>query len=321
MNEIETLSPKQYDAYLKQLDLEMSSLNSIDIEEINVLEKKIIKVYSIISHKMDNGKELSFAEQKFYYEATSKEFKNELISHTLFKDFVFRDIYNIYLTDSNFEIDTMSKTHSNNIAIRDFYNIHLNPNEVIEFLKKTVEDFNAEIIENNQLIQENDLLKNAIKREYKRTVKELKKDKTDIENDVFETALFSKMIYLNFLDRNLNNEIVTFDKLSFELDIDFYVHIAFGHYYQILKKSKRYKEKDHFTENDYLRWCEILFDLSCMFNHANLSLENTHKIDFVTNNQYYRLTLDKQKKKATSLFPLNDDDIATIDNSKILFLD
>jgi hypothetical protein len=318
MNEIETLSPKQYDEYLKELDLEMSSPNSIDIEEINVLEKKIIKVYSIIGHKMENGKKLSFAEQKFYYEATSKEFKNELISNPLFKDFAFRDIYNIYLTDSNFEIETMSKSHSKNVSIREFYSINLNPNEVIEFLKKTVEDLNVEILENNQLTKENDLLKNAIKREHKRTVKEFKKDKTDIENDVFETALFSKMIYLNFLDMDLKNEIVTFDKLSFELDIDFYVHIAFGHYYQILKKSKRYKEKDHFTENDYLRWCEILFDLSCMFNHANLSLENTHKIDFVANNQYYRLALDKQKKKGTSLFPLNEDEIANIDRSEII---
>lgn len=320
MNDIEALSPKQYDAYLKQLDLEMSSLNSIDSEEINVLEKKIIKVYSIISYKMENGKKLSFAEQKFYYEATSKEFKNELISNSLFKDFAFRDIYNIYLTDSNFEIETMSKSHSNNVAIREFYNIHLNPKEVIEFLNKTVDDFNTEILENNQLLKENDLLKNAIKREYKRTVKELKKDKRDIGNDIFETALFSKMIYLNFLDMDLKNDIVSFDKLSFELDIDFYVHIAFGHYYQILKKSKHYKEKDHFTENDYLGWCDILFDLSCMFNHANLSLENTHKIDFVTNNQYYRLTLDKQKKKATSLFPLNEDEIAAIDSSEILLL-
>ena len=160
----------------------------------------------------------------------------------------------------------------------------------------------------------------AIKREYKRTVKELKKDKTDIENDAFETALFSKMIYLNFQQMALKNEIITFDKIDFELDIDFYVHITFGHYYQILKKSKRYKEKDHFTENDYLGWCEILIDLNCIFNQANLSLENTHKIDFVTNNQYYRLTLDKKKKKATSLFPLNEDEIAAIDSSEILLL-
>lgn len=321
MNEIQRLRPKQYDDYLKELDLEISSPNSNDLEEIVVLQKKITRVYSNISHKMENGKKLSFAEQKFYYEATSKEFKNELINNPLFKDVAFRNIYNIYLTDSNFEIETMSKSHSNNITIRNFYNIHLNPNEVIEFLKNAVEDFNAEILENNQLFKENDLLKNAIKREYKRTVKELKKDKTHIENDVFETALFSKMIYLNFLDKNLKNEIVTFDKLSFELDIDFFVHIAFGHYYQILKKSKSYKEKDHFAENDYLRWCEILFDLSCMFNHANLSLENTHIIDFVTNNQYYRLTLDKKKKKATSLFPLNDGEIATIDRSRIINID
>ena len=120
---------------------------------------------------------------------------------------------------------------------------------------------------------------------------------------------------------DLKNEIVTFDKLSFELNIDFYIHIAFGHYYKTLKKSKRYKEKDHFTENDYLRWCEILFDLSCMFNRSNLSLENTHKIDFLTNNQYYRLTLDKKKKKVTSLFPLNEDEIAAIDSCEILLLD
>lgn len=318
MNEIEALSPKQYDDYLKQLDLEMNSLNSNDFDQIVVLQKKITRVYYNISHKIENDKKLSFAEQKFYYEATSKKFQNKLISNPLFKDFAFRDIYNIYLTDSNFGIETMSKSHSNNIAIREFYGIHWNPNEVIEFLKNAVEDFNAEILENNQLIKENDLLKNAIKREYKRTVKELKKDKTHIENDVFETALFSKMIYLNFLDMDLKNEIVTFDKLSFELDIDFYVHIAFGHYYQILKKSKRYQEKDHFAENNYLIWCEILFDLSCMFNHANLSLENTHKIDFVTNNHYYRLTLDKQKKKATSLFPLNEDEIAAIDRIEFI---
>ncbi|WP_158614846.1 hypothetical protein [Flavobacterium sp. LB2P53] len=37
-------------------------------------------------------------------------------------------------------------------------------------------------------------------------------------------------------------------------------------------------------------------------------------------NQYYRLTLDKKKKKATSLFPLNEDEIAAIDSSEILLL-
>lgn len=292
-----------------------------NLEKVSTLLTQIDINRKFINHKIENGKMLSFTEQKFYYESTSKEFKSELISNPLFKDFAFRDIYNIYLTDSNVEIDTMSKSHSNNIAIREFYGIRWNPYEVIEFLKNAVEDFNSEILENNQLFQENDLLKNAIKREYKRAVKELKKDKTDLENDVFETAVFSKMIYLNFLDRNLKNEIITFDKIHFELDIDFYVHIAFGHYYQILKKSKRYEEKNHFIENDYSRWCEILFDLSCMFNHANFSLEKTHKIDFVKNNQYYRLTLDKKKKKVTSLFPLNEDEIAAIDSYEILLLD
>jgi hypothetical protein len=320
MNEIEALRPKQYDDYLKELDIEMRLLNINDLEKISILITKIDFIRKFISHKIKNREKLSFVEQNIFYKTTEKINHNLLIKSGLFNDSAFRDIYNIYLTDSNFEIETMSKTHSNNVAIREFYGIQLNPSEVIEFLKKIVEDFNAEILENNLLFKENDLLKNAIKREYKSTIKELKKDKTHIENDVFETALFSKMIYLDFLDRNLKNEIVTFDKLSFELEIDFYVHIAFGHYYQILKKSKRYKEKDHFAENDYLRWCEILFDLSCMFNHANLSIENTHKIDFVANNQYYRLTLDKQKKKATSLFPLDEDEIAAIGSSEILVI-
>jgi hypothetical protein len=128
MSELEALSPKEYEDYLNQLGSEMNNQNTNDLKEVVGLYKKIIAVHSNISHKIENGKDLSFAEQKFYYESTSKEFKNGLITNLSFKDYIFKDVYNTYLTYSNFLIETTADSQLNTIAIRDFFNIPWNLN-------------------------------------------------------------------------------------------------------------------------------------------------------------------------------------------------
>jgi hypothetical protein len=128
MNELEKLSPKEYEDYLNQLGSEMNNQNTNDLKEVVGLHKKIIAVHSNISHKIEKGEDLSFAEQKFYYESTSKEFKNGLITNLLFKDYIFKDVYNTYLTNSDFVSETTANSQLNNVAIKDFFNIPWNLN-------------------------------------------------------------------------------------------------------------------------------------------------------------------------------------------------
>jgi hypothetical protein len=128
MSELEKLNPQEYEDYLNKLGSEMNNQNTNDVKEVVGLYKKIIALHSSISHKIANGKELLFAEQKLYYESTSKEFKNGLITNLLFKDYIFKDVYNIYLTDSNFLIEKTANEPLDTITIRDFINIPWNLN-------------------------------------------------------------------------------------------------------------------------------------------------------------------------------------------------
>lgn len=310
--------------YNNFLSTVIDEINKIDLLDPNlILEDLLPKIqccHIVIDYKIQVNQNLTISEKKLYYETTKPEEKINL-NFYIFKDLIFQDIYKIYLTEINEEVKKMSKSYSNNIPIRELYRLKLNPKEIVDFLKKIVKDFNSEILKNDNLFQENNALKNAIKNEFKKTKKEIKKENEgDVENKIFNTILYSKMIYLNLMEQNLDNKTIMFNNQSFELNIAFFVHITFAHYYHVLKESDKYLEKDHFEKYEFNDWKEILSRLSIKFNEGKYNLENTNIINFIIDEKFYRLVLNKIKKVIISLFPLNSEEILKVDLKETIHL-
>lgn len=319
MSKLETLKPKQFDEFLKKINLELSSVDLIDTSKITVLQDNIKLVHAILYDKDKNVDDITYIQKKFLYETTTKEIKM-FLNFELFKDFIFKDIYHIYLTDSNQEINDVSKIHSKGIEIRNFLGIDIKPIKIKEILCKIINEFLNEILKNEKLNKENYQLKIAVKKEYKDFEDDIIKENLDISNKTFEIALFAKMIYLLFIDSDIKTEIVRFNKEDFTLDINFYVHIAFKHYYHFIKNTEKFSTKDHFFTNGFDEWKDIILRLSIEFNKMNYDFINTSVIIFILENTYYKLVVNKKNKKITTLFPLSDDAISTIDKNSLLII-
>lgn len=317
MNEIEALSRKQFEEFLNQIDLEMSLLNLNDSVKIIDFQNKIEMVYLNISNKIEKGVNLSFVEKKFFYDKTKKEEKI-FLDFELFKDFIFLDIYKIYQTDISQQIKVMAEIHSGGISIRNLLGINLTASEIKNILIKIINDFEINILNNDKLNKDNYELKTAIKKEYKDFVNEILKENVDVEKKKFEIAVFSKMIYMSFLEMDLQTNIVKFGLDDYELSISFYIHIAFRHYYHIFKNTNKFATKDHFIINGYNEWKDIIFKLSTKFNNMNADLKCTSVIIFILDFNHYKLALNKKNKKISSLFPLNNEEVSKIDNEILI---
>lgn len=265
--------------------------------------------FKIISEKMKNNEVLSYYEQKFYFEITKRELKQKIILLPQMKDYAFIIFYNIYLTDVNTEIYEMSLPHSNGIPIREIYGISLNNYQIKGCLKIQSDKFYEIVLKNEKLFKENNILKNLIKREFKEVEKKVILENNEIEIKTFNEILRAKRIYLHFENLNIINKKIILDNNEYDLNLDFYVHIAFRHYYHILQETDHYFDKDHFKTIKPEEWKEIIEKLSIEFNKKKLCLEDTDVINFMLNDTFFRLTLNKKKKIITSLFPLNEEEI------------
>ena len=276
--------------------------------------------YRLINDKINKKAVLTYKEQEFYFEGTKKECRQNVILLPQMKEYAFFVFYNIYLTDINSEINKMSKIHSSDTPIREVYGINLKHYELLELLIIYVNEFKREVLENNNLYKENNNLKNTIKREFKKVLKKIVDENVDVENNIFNEVLHAKKIYLHFLNLVIKNEKVVFDSIKFDLQIDFYIHIAFCHYFHVLQKTNHYIEKDHFDKIKPEEWREIIIKLSNKLEIQKLSLNNTCKIDFILENIFYRVAFDKKKKRISSLFPLKKEEIKKLDLNSVIEL-
>lgn len=311
MNEFEELSQNKYDEYLKSIDLYISDLDETDIESPEKILNTIRQNCMHIQNKFLSNKKLSNMEKSFFYNREqNSENKKKLIDNDIFEDLVFKEFYEIYLTDTNNEINKMSISHSGGKPIRDIYKLKdITPEEIVLFLKKASKKFKLEILKKDHLDREDNALKKAVEKEYKEYEKEINKENEDA---IFKTILFSKMIYLNLLEMDFKKEKITFFDKEFELNIGFYVHISFRHHFQILKNSKKYQDKDHFTEENCIKSREIILKLSEKLKFENRNLDNKSVVNFKLKDEYFRLVFGK--KTIVSFFKLNDDAVSKIAN-------
>lgn len=317
MIEIVNYSSKQLDDFLKKINLEKACINYEETDKVLLLKFKIQSVYETLKTKIEKGKSTSFLQKKFFYDATPKESKL-ILNFELFKDFIFLDIYKIYQTDINQEIKVMAEVHSGGISVRNLLGINLTALEIKNILIKIINEFEIHILKNDKLDKGNYELKTAIKKEYKDFVNEILKENVDVEKKKFEIVVFSKMIYMGFLEMDLKTSKVKFGIEDYELSISFYIHIAFNHYYSVFKNTNKFATKDHFIIHGYNEWKDIIFNLSAKFNKMNADLKCTSVIIFVLDFNYYKLALNKKNKKISSLFPLNKEEVSKIDNEILI---
>jgi hypothetical protein len=283
-------------------------------------QQNIEQMYEYVTNKTNLNIDLSLDEQDFYFEYTKKENRKDLHLIPQMKDYLFTIFYNIYLTDVKSQIYKMSIDHSNEKPIREVYGINLNNEEIINYLNDYIPEFKREILENDNLFKENNILKNLIKSEFKEVKKKIKTEKVEIEKKTFNEILRAKKIFIEFKKLEIEIQKIKFDNVEYDLKLDFFVHITFRHYYHILQETDYYIFKDHFKEIKPLEWGKIIVKLSIEFNKKNFSLENTSIINFMLNDTLFRLTIDKEKKCFSSLFPLNEEEIKKLKLNKIINL-
>jgi hypothetical protein len=281
-------------------------------------QQNIEQMYDYITNKINQNFVLSFNEQEFYFEATKNEFKQKIILLPQMRDYLFIIFYNIYLTDVNLQIYKMSIEHSNEIGIRELYGINLNHKEIINYLKDNIIKFKREILENDNLFKENNILKNLIKSEFKEVKKKIRNENDEIEKKTFNEILRAIRIYLEFKNLNIENQKIEIDNAEYDLKLDFFVHITFRHYYHILQETDYYFGKDHFKEIKPLEWREVIVSLTTEFNKKKFSLANTQVINFILNENFFRLVVNKYKKKIVSLFPLKRIEVACLDRIEVI---
>ncbi|GEM56640.1 hypothetical protein B0A58_11810 [Flavobacterium branchiophilum NBRC 15030 = ATCC 35035] len=125
---------------------------------------------------------------------------------------------------------------------------------------------------------------------------------------------------MHFENLNINKKKILLDNNEYDLNLDFYVHIAFRHYYHILQETNHYFGKDHFKTIKPEEWKEIIEKLSIVFNKRKISLEDIDVINFMLNDIIYRLTINKKKKCFSSLFPLKEEEINKLKLNTIINL-
>lgn len=263
---------------------------------------------------------LSLEEQEIYFVNTKKANRQNLFLLPQMKDYLFIIFYNIYLTDVNSEIYEMSQLHSNGIQIRIIYGIDLNEKEILAVLKEFSNNFKKEVLNYKKVYENNKVLKDAIKREHNLVIKKIKVENYNNEIKYFNAVLRAKRIYLHFKYIKIDNIKIVLDNNEYDLKLDFYVHIAFRHYYHILQETDYFFNKDYFKEIKPEEWKEKIVKLSIEFNNKKFSLENTSVINFMLGGTLFRLTIDKKKKCFSSLFPLNEEEINKLNLNTVINL-
>lgn len=297
----------------------IDELNSFKEENINTSENlfdeqsRLETIFNKIQNLIDEGKELSFHERKFFYYAMSKKSMQLENERSLFSDFYFIEIFYRYL--------------DNLVGIKTKFPVDIKLKCFDEQMKYNLCSFYVywknEIIENEILYKEGDTLKNAVKKETNEMIKDLiKKDKKGVEivkdynSEHFRIVLFSKFIYLksieiietfdndkSYFEFNMNDNIVI-------LDDKFLVHVLMRHYAHTMKISNFFKIKSHFIDDILPEKIHLFFkDIFMKYALLNSDKNIVEPIfDFKYKSQNYKICFEiKEKIRISSFFPLEED--------------